>query len=148
LTAEVVGTPVDTTSGSGATSHALNLPTGITIGKLLFLPVAPRLQSADDAVTIVDWTFKTFGRQGSSVGIWVFCREADSTEGSTVTVNLATSGRCTSWCWRLSGADGDVEGIAFSGSTATPDPPELAPSWGAAENLSLYRACVCRAFVI
>ncbi len=100
-------------------------------------------------MTIDDWTLKTYGRQGSSVGSWwVFCREADGTEGSTVTVNLATSGRCTYRCWRLSGADGDVGGIAFSGSTATPDPPELTPSWGAAENLSLYRACVCRAFVI
>ncbi len=133
-----------TTSGetSNVTSHSVSMPSGITVGDLLVSVVA-----MDDNATITwpaGWTeFVTtssfLGTQRGSVA-W---READGTEGSSITVTSGSAQQSTHVTMRIQGAEVPTtqppEGASNTQDPITlqVDPPSLTPTGGAKEYLWL-----------
>jgi hypothetical protein len=78
----------------------------------------------------------------ATTAVTVECRErqAGASEGTTITVTTGTSVESGHRSLRITGQHTTnlSEGVAINnGSTTTPDPPSLSPSWGADENLWL-----------
>jgi hypothetical protein len=128
-----------------AASHTVTLPTGITSGDYLLMWFA-----ADKAqtFTVTGWVEEFYDDMerfslGSGAGA-LFSRDADGTEGSTVSVGLSNSQEAAWYCWRISGHDTTTTlEYANNASTSTnPDPPNLTPSWGSKDTLWLTCACI------
>lgn len=128
-----------TTNVNGnSTTHTLNLPSGIVSGSLVLIYNTVSGGSATTQ-TISGWT-KLFDHGG--VGFPNFAawyRFCDGSEGSTVSVSLSAArtfslGRAL----RLTGhhaSQAPEVSTRSTGSTASPDPPSLTPSWGSAANM-------------
>lgn len=136
----VVEATATTVNETRATSHPVNLPSGITAGDLLLMAFYSR-----GSVTItwpsgwteVDQYAYTAGVKNVTGGIAY--RIADGSEGSTVTVTINSSRRIAAVIWRISGADTAVapEFSRQAGDSTNPDSPALTPSWGAVDTLWL-----------
>jgi hypothetical protein len=112
------------------TSHSVNLPVGIEDGdKLLMLFRAGTTQTAS---TPSGWDL--LASRDSSGVTYIFTRDADGTEGSSVTVTTGGAIRAAAQCYRFSNC-GDFE-AEFAGSN-TSDPPSITPTWGEADNIYL-----------
>lgn len=70
---------------------------------------------------------------GTSSAAW---RIADGTEGSSITITTSNNVRFAAVSFAVRDHGGELEHVsAASGGSATPDPPALTPSWGAAGTL-------------
>lgn len=143
----VATTSNGSTNGSGAntTSHTLNYPSGVASGDLV---VAHAVFDASPSVTWASgWnSLYSAAHSGSSIGNEVHWREADGTEGASITVTTGAS-EADSWeMFRVTGAeDPDTQApeLAAFDSTSdstTPDPPSLTPTGGAKDYLWLVFA--------
>lgn len=118
-------------------SHPVNLPSGITAGDLLLLFVA--INSNPTVTDPSTWTPLVSAVNSDTFRI--YAKIASGSEGSTVTVGLNSNQRVAAVAYRITGARNGVTSSeiavssAVTGSSATPDPPSLTPSWGSAENL-------------
>lgn len=127
----------NTYAGAANTTHALNLPTGITSGDKLLLFVV--MNGTPTVTDPTGWT--VLDSQVTSKTYKIYVRDADGTEGSTATLTLSSSVAVAANAYRVSGAASGLtsSSIAFAGpvsaSTATPDPPSLTPTWGSAADL-------------
>ena len=121
---------------TNSTEHTVNLPSGIQAGDLLLVFFA-----SDVAPTIAfpeGWTqlFQTSWASLVNFGAWY--RVADGNEGATITVTTSSEEMTAHTSYRITGYIGVPEvGTAATGSTITPDPPSLSPSWGAQDTLWL-----------
>lgn len=121
-------------------SHPINLPTGITSGNLLLV-----FAVFNGSPTVTDpsgWT--VLAGQAIPTGgdiLRIYAKIADGSEGATVTVTLSGNQRAHAASYRITGNRNGLTSseIAVSApvdaNTASPDPPNLTPSWGSAENL-------------
>jgi hypothetical protein len=117
-------------AGSSALSHDVTLPSDIVAGDVLVMWFRTAT-SPVDITTPSGWTaLDSFGLGGTST---VMFRVADGNEGATVTVTLSATRFVSALVYQIKGAHGDVE-ADIEGST-TIDPPNLAPTWGSADNL-------------
>lgn len=117
------------------TSHTVNLPAGITSGDLLIV-----FFGAGNGVTVTwpgGWTEFTSGTVAGSVQQNAAYRRADGTEGASITVTTSAARRSVHASYRITGhhATSNPEGASATGTSANPDPPNLAPSWGTAEDV-------------
>lgn len=118
--------------GSSTTSHAVSLPSGIGAGEGLLLLFGCR----EDGNTVpAGWT-ELYDFNAGTAGQLCAWREADGTEGASITVTSSASRRNSWQVWRFSrgnfiaGVTPEV-GTPASGTSSTPDSPSLTPSWGA-----------------
>ncbi len=128
------------TSFNGAlTSHTLALPTGIASGDLLIA-----FFSAADAGSAITWPsgwtqlYSVLQSVNDVVRMSAAYRVAAGTEGASITVTTALAERSAHNSYRITGQQGTpVAATAAGDDTAAANPPNLAPSWGAADTLWL-----------
>lgn len=117
-----------------STEHTVNLPANISAGNLLLVFFA-----SDEVPTITfpeGWTqlFQEVNATCIKFGAWY--RIADGEEGATITVTTSASEQSAHTSYRITGYSGTPEaGTATTGYTVNPNPPNLTPSWGAADTL-------------
>ena len=130
-----------TTSGlvtSPSTSHSVNLPSAIESGDILLA-----IMSFDSNPTIT-WDDSTAGTWSaalvnevgafSDVRLYIRHKVADGTESSkTLSVTSSASEESAYRVFLIRGADAGKapEAASISGGGASPNPPSLAPTWGA-----------------
>jgi len=124
-------------NNSNATSHTVNLPSGIASGDLLLVFFA-----SDGSPTITfpnegtDWIQLFETARGTAVKFSACYRIANGTEGNTITVTTSASERTAHTSYRITGYSGiPVCGTSATGNNTTPNPPSLSPSWGAKDTL-------------
>lgn len=134
----VVETSAPYVDNAGANPKPVTMPAGVVSGDLLSMFFSGI--SAPSAVP-TGWTqVYGFGGGGSAPPSRLYVRQSDGTEGATV--NLAAASRGAAITYRISGHNGiaGVEAATLNGlgvGSATPDPPNLAPSWGSKKTLWL-----------
>jgi hypothetical protein len=122
-------------SSPNASSHTLDLPTGITAGDLLIAGMA-----CDGASTIgwpAGWTAFA-SSEATDPSTELAYRFADGSEGSSISITTSTTEEPTAFCYRITGAHPSAAPEATIGSvvnTTSPNPPSLSPSWGSAKTL-------------
>lgn len=134
--AQVASITPGTFSGED-TQHLVPMPATVNAGDLLVA-----LISNDGNATVTTpagWNLLASDAQASACRLGVYYRIANGTEGGT-TVDFVTSVAETmaTDVYRITGWHGTTPpevGIAVGATTANPDPPSLAPSWGAADTL-------------
>jgi hypothetical protein len=123
-------------NATSGTSHAINLPASIASGDLLLAFVT--CNAAPSLSFPAGWTQIFDTANGTQMRLVGYYRDADGTEGSTVTVTLGTSQRCGAVTYRITGHDTGAppqSGTAVAATTANPDPPSLTPTGGAKDYL-------------
>lgn len=132
-----------TTALATTSSYAVTLPSGIAAGNLVIAMVG----TGDDRtftwpgswVELIDVT------NGTSNGLSVAYLIAAGGETS-VTATLSSSSQCQGLAVRISGHNAAVNppetATPATGSSTTPDPPNLAPSWGSAKTLWIALATI------
>jgi hypothetical protein len=140
VTFPVVQTINSFSSGASSTTSVVTLPTGISSGDLLLLVVGI-FTIAGSITTPAGWT--QLATNGTFETTSIFYRQADGTEGSSVTVTHTSAG-CVALCYRITGqlAGGTpaVSVVVTNNTGASPQSGSLTPVWGAADTLwlSLY----------
>lgn len=138
--------PIIETTTSSNTSHAVNMPSEVFEGDLLVMFVS--VFSANIDTPTSGWVIRV-----SDPEFPVYIKRADGAEGSsTATITTDSSGWIAAQVYRITRwADtgnifNAVEAAVASGSSSTPDPPELNPSnWDIEDTLwiaSLHRVGV------
>jgi len=116
------------------TDHTVNMPAGVESGDLLIA-----LFSADgnSAITFPGgWTQLYQQANGVSVISGVWYRVSDGGEGATITVTTGAAEMSGHTTFRITGYYGTPEvGVVATGTSVNPNPPNLAPSWGAENSL-------------
>lgn len=122
-------------AGSGVSSHVITLPTGIDAGDRVIILFATR--ETPDATWPAGWSeFYDGGNSGQIAQAGAY-RDCDGTEGgTTITVTTGATRACAWHVWWLSRGNfiagvAPEAGAVATGSSTTPDPPTVAPSWGA-----------------
>ncbi len=116
-------------------NHTVDLPAGIVAGNLILIFFAV---DGDPAITFPagDWT-EVFQQTGNSLvrfGVWY--RVADGTEGASIVVVTDVAEDASYTSYRITGHGDIVEGgVAATANDANPNPPNLAPTWGAQNTL-------------
>lgn len=115
---------------SATTAHAVNMPATVNAGDLLVV----LFRLSDDGVSITtpaNWTAKSTDITGA-----LYMKIATGSEGGgTVDFVSSVAGGGSAQTYRVSGWYGDITttGIAWAaatGTSLTPDPPNLSPGWG------------------
>lgn len=121
------GTAITTAS----TSYALNMPTGIVVGELLFA-VLVRNTTSGSVTWPAGWT--ELEDAATSKSLSYAYRIADGTEGTTITVTSTNSVTAVAIIARIanhaSSVSAPVDGTAATGTSTSPNPPNVAHSWG------------------
>lgn len=129
-------TVVNTNTGTYAAGSpwAVNLPASIVAGNLLLL-VLTSVENVPSA-TPSGWT-QLSGLGGSGeVVLYTYYKTASGSEGSTVNVTNAGIRVASSVCFQISGWGGTPEVTTIAhGTSTTPDPASITPSWGALPTL-------------
>jgi len=140
-----------TTSATTATStsHTVNLPTGIQVGDLLIALFSGFIGSGSTAVDVswpTGWT--EFFEQDAETGTFHLAvagayRQADGSEGASITVTTNLSVLAAHNSYRISGAKDpgiqppEAAAISYTIAGQTIDPPPLTPTGGAKDYLWL-----------
>ena len=127
---------------SNVTSHTVDLPASISSGDLLII-----LFTVDAAPTITwpsGYTEFADDQRGSTVRGAVAYRQADGTEGATITVTTGSSQFSTHNTYRITGHEDPAtqapEAASADGGSNAPNPPSLTPT-GGAEDFLWLAAC-------
>lgn len=134
-------TVVTTSSGAGgsSTSQAVLLPTGIVSGDRCIICLGAR--DASGVFTWpADWTEIPGGEGVNGLTLGNGYRDCDGSEGTTITVTLAGASKAAWTAYRISGHDPGTapqQGTFATGSSATPNPPNVTAAWGSDDNLFL-----------
>lgn len=134
----------NTTNGTAASASAVvNLPAGIVAGDLLLVLHRSADGTALHAVSGGGWTnLFNDNSDASNDRISLWYRQADGTEGATITITQ-TSSKFASLAWRITGhEDPAVQAPEFAtlvtGTSALPDPGAVTPTGGAKDYLFLW----------
>lgn len=140
MTFAVVEARATTPVGSALTSHSVNLPSGIVDGDLLIVSVSWN-EGGTTSTFPAGWT-RLITRQQININQDIHYRQADGTEGATITVTLTTAEFLIGLAYRFSGAElvatqAPQAASAGLNSDLRPDPPNLTPTGGAKDYLWL-----------
>lgn len=123
------------------TSAAVNLPSGIVSGNLLLMFFIKH-GTTDDITDPSGWSEIASCKPNTSDLAKVYAKIATGSEGATETVAITTASRAAAITYRITGnrngvtsSEIAVSTVNVDGSTLSPNPPNLTPSWGSAENL-------------
>ncbi|MEQ1844160.1 MAG: hypothetical protein ABL983_01115 [Nitrospira sp.] len=131
-----------TGDATNVTSHTVGLPASISSGDLLMAFISCR-NSTSTIVFPGGWTqvgsdFNSGGVASGQTINAIYYRVANGGEGASITVTTSVSNACASVTKRITGQHASTApeaGTAASGASVNPDPPNLAPSWGAEDTL-------------
>lgn len=131
----------ESSTTSAGTSHVVSLPGSIAAGDLL-LVVMNIGSTAATINALTGWT--ALLDEGVASGLYLAYREADGTEGASITLTSSASTRDATITFRITNAqDPAVQapqiGTTATGSSTTPDPPAITPTGGAKDYL--FIAC-------
>ena len=133
----VQGTPTETAVSTAGTSHAIALPGSIAAGELLLILCNKGVAVATfNALT--GWTELVDENVANGMTVWV--RDADGTEGATVTFTSNAATRSASIAYRISGATTiaaqlpELSTVA-AGSSVNPNATTCTPTGGAKDYL-------------
>jgi hypothetical protein len=120
-----------------ASTHTVNLPSGITPGSLVIVIFA--LDGKGEIDWPLGWMHQLFSAaNGADSRLAAAYRICDGTEGGTITVRTTTTKTSAHITYRIENYSGEPEaGKAVTGKGTWADPPQLTPSWGAADTLWL-----------
>ena len=122
----VVAATATTDYSADQTSHAINLPSGITAGDLLLLWFTMDGTTGNTITTPTGWTLEEATNVASPGDLgYLFSRTADGSEGSTVTVTTSASQSSSAIALRIENWDA-FESTSESSKPATAD-IELTP---------------------
>lgn len=120
--------------GTGSNNKVVNLPAGIASGDLLLALCAQPETAFGTAPT--GWNQLHSVSGSSQISLQLCYRVADGSEGASVTFAGHSIRRSAHLSMRITGFQGAPESqITASTTSAAPDSPSLAPSWGAANTL-------------
>lgn len=124
------------TTGSVVSSHVVDMPAGIVAGEMLLVFIATTLTLTAPAGWNTLWA--PFN-DGSNRWTAAYYRIATGSEAATYTWTTATTTRIVAHVYRVNGnhasAAPEAAASPVTGSSATPNPPSLTPSWGSAKTL-------------
>lgn len=124
-----------TTSGITGTPASINLPASISAGDMLFLVVQWKTNTSTFSSFSETWV-QEMDSNVSGRRLMMFSRVADGTEGVTTSMTFSAGPSfCGAICWRVTGCSSVEVGTAATGTSTSPNPPSLAPSWGSAKTL-------------
>lgn len=134
----VAATNTSVESSADVTSHSVALPAGISSGDLL---LAHFVADGDPTITWpAGWTrFFTLANAGDAKEEWAW-READGTEGSSITVTTDVSEKSAHAAYRITGHEvpgtqAPEASTGAQGSDNNPDPDSISPTGGAKDYL-------------
>ena len=126
---------------TAATSHTVDLPAGIVAGDLLIVVFAVR---GNPGVTWGGTGFTEFFEvaNGANHALALAYRQADGTEGATITVTTGASQKSAHTAYRITGhvnpaTHAPEASAGATGNSAAPDPDSLSPTGGAKDYLWL-----------
>ena len=132
---------VETTSTSivntNVTTHPVTMPAGVAAGDLLLV----LFTTYNTTVTPpAGWTQLFFVGTGTTARSGGYYKVSNGTEGSSVNFTTANTRWSTHNVYRISRFQGVPESATDVGTSVSPDPPSLSPSWGAAKTLFIASA--------
>lgn len=139
-----VAAAVSSNQVSSQATHPFTLPGGISAGNLL-LELMGFDASGGNPVLANFAPFLQFANQanGSSCALKALYRIADGTETSPVAATTGTDEESQHRGLRITGANASAPEVAIAtGTSTTPDPPNLSPSWGADDTLWIVACAV------
>lgn len=130
----------NTSSMGLATSHTVNLPSGIVAGNLLLIFFAnneDRLPSTPSGWTRLVTDAATGGTSSNQDTLTVFAKIATGSEGATVSCTTAANVRSAHTSYQVTGnrngvTAAEILAAIVVGASNQPKSPNLAPGWGAA----------------
>lgn len=138
MTFPVVAGQTNSSSAVAGSSHTLSLPSSIAAGDLILIQA--RWLSATVPTPPTGWTQLYQLVQGSvnSIGLYKIAAGGETTVTITFSASVST---VRSVSHRITGHGSAIEAATnVQASSANHDPPNLAPSWGSADNLWLVTA--------
>ena len=127
MAAPTVQTTAESATTTAGTSHTVTMPSGVAAGDLLVI-----IGSGVTATTysLANWT--ELMDENVNRGILVYVRQADGSEGASVSISSVGSTKPAWIAYRISGAaDPGVTaptlGTTATGTSTTPDPPNCNP---------------------
>lgn len=137
---EITATEFD----SDTTTHAVNLPATVNAGDLLILLAGFEYQATNATTSgpggswVEIYNYRTNNSRTVAYGLVA----AGTEDGGTASVNTSANVygvahvyRIRQGTWEGTSVAANVASATTSGSSSDPDPPNLAPSWGAADTL-------------
>lgn len=114
--------------------HRIDLFEGIPAGNMIIVFIST---DANPNITLpAGWTQLFLQANGVNNTLACYYRATDGTEGPEIYAILNASQELSYTSYMISGTTGNPEaGAAATGLNANPDPPNLAPSWGAVQSL-------------
>ena len=121
-------------NAGNSVNHTVNLTAGISPLDLILVFFGA---DEDPVITFPSgWTELFQDSQGALITFGAWYRIADGTEGATILVTTSNAQRTAHTSYRITGYSGVPEvGVTQALITNKPDPPNLAPSWGAVNTL-------------
>lgn len=129
-----------TSSFTASSSFNVPLPASIQAGDLLLIFVSVANNPVGTLTTPSGWT-QRFNTTGTNHRFACYYKVATGSEGSTVAVTNSGNVSWATCSYRISNYQSTPEsGTSATGSSTTPNPPSLTPSWGSAKTLWLAAA--------
>jgi len=142
MTAPTVAQTASTLITTGATTHAVNLPTGGAGRVAVVVGVGRNM-----ATPGVGWPDGTWNERAdvqvltpTGEGLAVAYKDYASAPPSTINITTTNTTRCIAYAFRCTGYDA-ASVIEVATTLSTSDPPSLAPSWGS-DDCVVITACV------
>lgn len=132
----VVAATSTSVTDTASTSHVVSLPTGIASGHLVICGITVDTNPAP--LTWPGWTVLSSTLNGTNIRFETAYRNADGTEGSTITVTSDLTVRSSHQCRRITGHDPAIApqaGTAAALTDNSPNPPAVTPTGGAKDYL-------------
>lgn len=138
----VVESVTPTIFSTAATAHLVTMPATVNAGDLLIARITTAGSNANGAVTTPGaWNLLHSTVGGTTTRLSAYYKIAVGDEdGTTVDFVTFAAVKAVAHVHRISGWHGTTPpevGTATTGSSVSPDPPSLTPSWGAADTLWL-----------
>lgn len=137
----VTGPPLATAQSSSSVNRNITIPSGVIAGDLLLAILTTSNGSAVTLSPPTGWSNVTgAASSNANTNQGAFYKISDGTEGGTTVTSTDSSlvTNSVAVCYRITGHDPATPpeaANANNASSATPDPPNLTPSWGSAANL-------------
>jgi hypothetical protein len=131
------------TDTTGATSHSIALPTGISAGDLLLVFVVTDGNPTLSGTLTTEYTPILNTTSGTAVRLAIYAKSASGSEGSTVALTTSASeaacfrsARIAAARWKGGTITAAVEVASATGSSVNPNPPSLNPTnWDVEDTL-------------
>lgn len=122
-------------------THTVSLPASIQSGDLLIVLGLFDNQNGATPSTPAGWSVTQATTTSGNVGFVAYHKTASGSEGASVTISTGASDSIAAHeSFRITGWTGTPQVATATGTGASPDCPNLAPSWGTKDTLWIAAA--------